>query len=104
MSGNSRIYVVGDNAYGSRMGNIGGGIKKVVDAHDKRSGDFQVSRVMPDHATTMWLTENGARYYDEWFQSVANGVGEMKWARDPGMISRALLGDIHEIDDSVGRP
>jgi hypothetical protein len=104
MAGNSRIYVVGDNAYGSKMGNIAAGIKKVVDAHTRKSGDFTVEQVMPDMVTKLWVTPKGAEYIEEWKQNVALGVGEFKWDRDPGWVSKFLMGDIHEIDDAVGKP
>lgn len=102
--GNSRVYVVGNNAYGSKLGNIGAGIHQVADCHSSRSGDFTEARLMPDHTTTFYFTHKGAHLYDEWMQNIANGVGEMKWDKDPGFISRLLLGDIVEIADTVGKP
>ena len=104
MAGDSRVYVVGNNAYGSKMGNFGAGIKQVADCHSKPSGDFTIRRMMPDHATTYYFTDGGASLFDEWMQSIELGVGEMKWDADPGVISRALLGDIIEMPESLGNP
>jgi hypothetical protein len=102
--GNARIYLVGDNAYGSKLGNIAGGIHNVIDAHDRRSGDFVEWVEMPD-GQKLWVTHVGARYFEEFKNQTRFTVAEMKWQMDPGGLSKFFMGDaMHEIEETIGNP
>ena len=74
--GNSRVYVVGDNAFGSKMGNIGGGVKKVVDCHSHQSGDFKVST---DVSFPIAVQES---------DSLADQIAKLNRLREDGIISQ----------------